>query len=416
MGVVVTILFGVNYYVYRRLTADFGLERRGKTLLVTLLAGGVVLMIVGRALEKVSPTPFVQGLGVLSSVIVLGAIVTFALLLVHGLLRGILRRLRTAMRDESPSESISAGRIEHELGAAAASEAGPIDAPIDAARRDLLTTAAAAGAVVLGGGSSAYAALVGRHDYTIEEVPIRLARLNPVLDGYTIVQLSDLHVGLDIGDDELAAALQLVREARPDHIVLTGDLLDHDVRFADQLGRFVRQLGERAEVSAVIGNHDYYAGVHEITRVLRRAGAHVLVNESRLIEQTLVLGGVDDVWARRQDRPGRGPDAALAFAGTDPDLARVLLCHNPSYYPEAADHADLQLSGHTHGGQFSPLVNPARLVLRHGYIRGRYERARTTSERDEAPSQLYVNRGFGTAGPPARIGSPPEVTKIVLTT
>ena len=83
---------------------------------------------------------------------------------------------------------------------------------------------------------------------------------------------------------------------------------------------------------------------------------------------------------------------------------------------QAAEHADLQLSGHTHGGQFSPLVNPARLVLRHGYIRGRYERTRGAGQRTDSKSQLYVNRGFGTAGPPARIGSPPEVTKIILTT
>jgi predicted MPP superfamily phosphohydrolase len=166
-------------------------------------------------------------------------------------------------------------------------------------------------------------------------------------------------------------------------------------------------------VSAVIGNHDYYAGVRETIDVLRRAGADVMVNGSKSIEGKLVLAGVDDVWARRVGG-GRGPDAIRAFANTDPDLPRVLLCHNPSYYPEAADHADLQLSGHTHGGQFSPLVNPARLVLRHGYIRGRYERARAAGDRTEAKSQLYVNRGFGTAGPPARIGSPPEVSKIIL--
>ena len=176
----------------------------------------------------------------------------------------------------------------------------------------------------------------------------------------------------------------------------------------------MRRLSERAPVSAIVGNHDYYAGIRPVLDALRKAGADVMINSSRQIEDKLVIGGVDDVWAARQNRGG-GPDVDKAFAGTDPDLPRVLLCHNPSYYPEAAGQADLQLSGHTHGGQFSPLVNPARLVLRHGYIRGRYERARS-GDRADSKSQLYVNRGFGTAGPPARIGSPPEVTKIILTT
>jgi hypothetical protein len=84
----------------------------------------------------------------------------------------------------------------------------------------------------------------------------------------------------------------------------------------------------------------------------------------------------------------------------------VLLCHNPVYFPEAAGQVALQLSGHTHGGQVNLLVRPADWVLPHGYVAGLYQRK---------SSQLYINRGFGTVGPPARIGSPPEVSRIVLT-
>jgi uncharacterized protein len=94
-----------------------------------------------------------------------------------------------------------------------------------------------------------------------------------------------------------------------------------------------------------------------------------------------------------------------AFAAAPPDLARVLLSHNPAFFPTSRTHADLTLSGHTHGGQVTLFINPAELVLRHGLVRGHY-----TVE----GSQLYVNRGFGTAGPPARIGSPPEITRLVL--
>jgi predicted MPP superfamily phosphohydrolase len=83
----------------------------------------------------------------------------------------------------------------------------------------------------------------------------------------------------------------------------------------------------------------------------------------------------------------------------------VLLCHNPVYFPDAAGQVALQLSGHTHGGQVNPGVRPADWVLPHGYVAGLYQRD---------GSRLYVNRGFGTAGPPARVGAPPELTRIVL--
>ncbi|HEX6241955.1 MAG TPA: hypothetical protein VFZ61_13695 [Polyangiales bacterium] len=85
----------------------------------------------------------------------------------------------------------------------------------------------------------------------------------------------------------------------------------------------------------------------------------------------------------------------------------MLLSHNPGYFPISRTHADLTLSGHTHGGQITLFINPAELLLQHGLVRGHYLRG---------DSQIYVNRGFGTAGPPTRVGSRPEITKLVLTT
>jgi predicted MPP superfamily phosphohydrolase len=86
-------------------------------------------------------------------------------------------------------------------------------------------------------------------------------------------------------------------------------------------------------------------------------------------------------------------------------LPRVLLCHNPSYFERSAGKVDLQLSGHTHGGQVNLVVRPAELFMKYGWIAGLYERS---------GSKLYVNRGFGTAGPPVRVGAPPEITRVVL--
>ena len=114
------------------------------------------------------------------------------------------------------------------------------------------------------------------------------------------------------------------------------------------------------------------------------------------------------MWGPRIDRDCQGPRLPLALSRLPEaaDLPRLLLCHNPATFPAHAGKVALQLSGHTHGGQFNPAgIRLADRVLGHPYIAGRYERD---------GSQIYVNRGFGTAGPPARLGSAPEVTKIVL--
>ncbi len=176
----------------------------------------------------------------------------------------------------------------------------------------------------------------------------------------------------------------------------------------------MRRLSPLARDGIVVvpGNHDYYTGIDEVVAACERAGALVLRNGGRLVGEPgahFALLGVDDpAGTRHYDPGGPGSDlpAALAALPAAADVPRVLLCHNPAYFYVAAGQVDLQLSGHTHGGQIDFGVNPARLALGHPFIAGRYERA---------GSRLYVNRGFGTAGPPARVGAPPEVTRIVLT-
>jgi predicted MPP superfamily phosphohydrolase len=129
------------------------------------------------------------------------------------------------------------------------------------------------------------------------------------------------------------------------------------------------------------------------------------VNEGRMIRPGdgggFALLGVDDLWAARSG--GAGPDLARAIASVRPDAARVLLAHQPNFFPFARGKVGLQLSGHTHGGQINPGFRPADWIMR--YVAGRYEDSGTT---------MWVNRGFGVAGPPSRVGSPPEVTKVVL--
>ncbi|MFT5355774.1 MAG: putative MPP superfamily phosphohydrolase [Polyangiales bacterium] len=271
-------------------------------------------------------------------------------------------------------------------------------------RREVLVSGAA---LVAGPSFGTYAALLGRHDYDVNEVELRVPGWPRALDGFSIVQLSDIHIGAFVGDYELNRGVELAGAARPDLIVLTGDLLDHDPNFAQRLGEWTTQLGPLARhgVAAIVGNHDYYAGIDPVLSALRRSGVKTLRNNGLVIGQpgaSFALLGVDDLWAFGD----AGPDLDAAIAEVPPDLARVLLCHQPEFFYENAGNVQLQLSGHTHGGQVSLGYNPASLVMPHGYVRGHYEKD---------GGQLYVNRGFGTAGPPARLGSQPEITKLILT-
>jgi predicted MPP superfamily phosphohydrolase len=246
-----------------------------------------------------------------------------------------------------------------------------------------------------------------RHEFTLEEVVVRIPGLPPVLDGYTLVQVSDIHAGLFVGDRDLVEGLSRVLKVRADVLVFTGDIVDFDVRYAPHVARALMDFGARARdgVVAVLGNHDYYAGAPAVTAAMRAAGIDVLVNAGKTLRPNesggIALLGVDDLWAKRAGGPGPMLDAALTMV--PPDAPRILLAHNPNCIDFAAGNVALQLSGHMHGGQINPGVHVASIFAR--YVAGRYERKGTT---------LWVNRGFGVTGPPVRLDAPPEVTKVVL--
>jgi predicted MPP superfamily phosphohydrolase len=245
----------------------------------------------------------------------------------------------------------------------------------------------------------------GRHAFTIDELVVRIPGLPKALDGYVLAQVSDIHVGTFVGERELSEGLSRIAEVKPDLVVATGDLVDFDPAFAPLIAQRLAEIRARDGVLAIMGNHDYYAGVGEVLAALERAKVETLVNRGKVIRPNdgggFALLGVDDMWAERSG--GVGPDLDRAIATVPPDLARILLAHQPNFVRRAAGKVALQLSGHTHGGQINPGFTPAAAFL--PYVSGRYERNGTT---------LYVNRGFGVVGPPARIGAPPEITKIVL--
>ena len=381
-GLVVTLL---SLHVHRRAARFLRLSPRLSRAWLVLLIVGVLSALLARLL----PAGWLaRELGSFGAAITLGTIISSIMLWPFEVVR-LLSRAWQAVRKRAPATAATT--------------------PAEPERREFLAQAAVGSALAVGFGASSYGALFGRHDYSLDTVSIPLAKLPRELDGFSIVQLSDIHVGLFVDERELRAGLELVKRAKPDLIVLTGDLVDHDASYAAMLGRFARQLEgvARRGVFAIPGNHDYYAGVGPVMQALREAGVDVLLNRHVRVGDPghgFVLAGVDEVTA--QGYGGPGPDLRRAFADAPPELARVLLSHNPAYYPAASKYADLVLSGHTHGGQITLFINPAELVLRHGFVRGHYTRD---------AGQLYVNRGFGTAGPPARVGSPPEITKLILT-
>lgn len=279
--------------------------------------------------------------------------------------------------------------------------------PAPISRRAALERVGGSAVFLASSSTLAWGAVRGRLDFRIEEVPIRMARLPKVLDGFTIAQVSDIHVGTFIGEQELARGLSLVARTKPDLVVVTGDMVDFDPRYVPLAARMLGGLAARHGVVCIPGNHDHYTGIHEVLGGMRRAGIDVLMNRGKVVAAAdgggLALLGVDDLsGARRGAR--FGPDLARAKAMVPPDLATILLAHQPPYVEQATHRGiDLQLSGHTHGGQISLGGLPAHLFMR--YVAGRYDVEGTT---------LYVNRGFGTVGPPSRVGAPPEITKLVL--
>ncbi|MGK4000983.1 metallophosphoesterase [Sorangium sp. So ce1036] len=406
---ILLVLAALGVYVHRRASGLLGLAVRGRRRLAVLLAAAVVAMAVARLGRGALPDSALRGLGIAGGAVSLGVLISAVLLGVVDLGRLLARLGRAALGragEAGPVAQEPTGAPREQPPPAAPREQPPPALP----RRAFLAQGAAGSALLIGSSSAVYGTLLGRHDYVIEEVVIPIPGLPRGLDGFSIVQLSDIHLGLFVGEPEMRAAEDLVRKARGDLIVMTGDLIDHDPAYAEHLGRLTRRLGPLARegVAAVPGNHDHFAGIQRTLDALSRGGAHVLRNRGRVIGGAggaFALLGVDDVWAARMRVPGGGPDLGRALADVPRDLPRVLLCHNPVFFPEAAGDVALQLSGHTHGGQVNLLVRPADLVLPHGYVAGIYRRG---------GAHLYINRGFGTAGPPARVGAPPEVSRIVL--
>ncbi|HEY5935092.1 MAG TPA: metallophosphoesterase [Kofleriaceae bacterium] len=274
-------------------------------------------------------------------------------------------------------------------------------------RRTFLARLTGGTALAVGSTSMARGMATARGNHEIVDVEITLDKLPPALDGFTIVQLSDLHVGLTIDRPFVQRVVDRTNALSPDLVALTGDLVDGKVE--DLRDDFAPLGGLRAKhgVFAVTGNHEYYSGADPWIAELSRLGARYLRNERVTIAEDqgggFELAGVDD-WGASGYR-GHGEDLARATAGRDIQRALVLLAHQPRQVHRAAKHGvDLQLSGHTHGGQIWPWHYIVK-IQQGGLLEGRYQIGGT---------QLYVTRGCGYWGPPVRVLAPLEITRVIL--
>lgn len=275
-------------------------------------------------------------------------------------------------------------------------------------RRRFLRWAAAAGTVAIAGD----AILLEPNRPRLVRQDFLLSRWPERLDGFTIALLSDFHYDPYFSIHPLRAAISIVNGLRPDLILLTGDFVtapligsDRKAAFpAEPCARLLAQMTAPHGLWAVMGNHDEGTDRQYVTRALQAENIQVLANQSEAIERDgarIWLAGVNDVLSRTAD-------LSTTLRRVPEGEAVILLAHEPDFADEASRFPiDLQLSGHSHGGQIRlPLLPPLYLpTMAKKYVRGRYQ---------VGPLTLYTNSGLGTVGVPMRLNCPPEITLLTL--
>lgn len=265
----------------------------------------------------------------------------------------------------------------------------------------LKTMAAGVGVAAL---SSGWATLVEPSWPAVEQVSVTLRRLPERLDGLRVAQLSDLHISPYTTQADIDRSIALTMRQRPNLVVLTGDFIWRQAtEYAGQLVEPLRRLAAPLGVYAVLGNHDHWEGAERVAQVLAQAGVTLLVNQAVRLgaDAALWVVGVDDVWERKHD-------LRRALVDVPADACKLLLVHEPDFADRAAQFPiDLQLSGHSHGGQINlPLLGrPVLPYLGQRYPAGFYQ---------VGPMAVYTNRGIGVIAPPIRLNCRPEVTLLTL--
>jgi predicted MPP superfamily phosphohydrolase len=396
LALLTLVLFGaLNWFLFKRLVVDITTNpwvKRGLALLLLATYGAVPLL---RWWSRDGQPPSTPTLIVLAF---WGLLLNVLLVLLA--FEGFKWLLRRRGAKAEPAAAAS--------GVPTLESITPAPAPVldDPERRRFLARVGAATALGVGGGLTTFGVYRALTPPEISEVPVRLPGLPKALEGFTIVQLSDIHVGAVIQEKFLDMLVAEANRAKPDLVAITGDLVDGSPQVLGQYVARLRNLTSKHGTFFCSGNHDYYSGWERWAKVLPDFGFTVLRNRFVTIGDagaSFDLIGVEDYGGRFG---GGEYDLDAATAGRDPDRPSVLLAHQPTNLEAvSAKHLGLQLSGHTHGGQLFPGTLIGSLIWQE----------RNTGLSKQGHSWLYTSRGCGFVGPPMRVGAPPEVVKLVLT-
>lgn len=421
--VVLATLVAVHRYVWRRFVGDTtaagSLPRRAGTVAAYVLP----LLSVGALVSGRSGAPFwLERVLAWPGYLWLAALLYLTLaLLVGEAVRPLLRRL-LARRDATAGAGAEAGPARtgetvraaetvraESVGAAPGSDtrtaaptapSAPQPPAASPSRRLFVARAVGGAAAVAGLGTMGYGTYGVLRGPRVKRVTIPLARLPRSAHGFRIAVVSDIHLGPILGRAHTQRIVDTVNRTQPDLIAVVGDLVDGSVADLGPAAEPLARLRSRHGAFFVTGNHEYYSGAAQWVDHVRELGMHPLEN-ARVEIDGFDLAGVNDIGGESE---GQGPDFGRALGDRDRSRAAVLMAHQPVLIDEAVEHGvDLQLSGHTHGGQLWPgnyiaeLSNPTVAGLE------RY-----------GDTQLYVTRGAGAWGPPVRVGAPSDITVVEL--
>ena len=272
--------------------------------------------------------------------------------------------------------------------------------PINENRRSFFKKTLDVSSVALAGSVNAKAMYNARH-IEVEDVNIKIRNLNKP---YTIVQLSDIHIGGLINKEFISNLVKKVNTLNPDIVVITGDMVDTKLDYAKEALDELKNLKSKYGNYFIVGNHEYFHGVVSIIDYVNTLNIKTLENENVYIGEKgkgFFLAGVYDVIGYKIE--SYKPDLYKALIGTD-KYPIVLLAHQPRFIEEVKD-VDLVLSGHTHGGQIVPFNFLVKLAQ--PYVKGLHQHDENT--------QIYINKGTGFWGPPMRLGASSEITNITIT-
>ncbi|XVV12739.1 metallophosphoesterase [Actinoplanes sp. CA-131856] len=397
VGLIFVVIGLIHFYLWKRLVKDpmrSRTARRAGAVIAVLLAVLVPATLIG---VRSGAVQWLAWPGYLWIALMFYLLVTLAVLEIPRLVVLLVWRSRRRDKAETPVLATAGGLGGADAAAATDKKAGEEDG-ID--RRLLLARGAAIFAGLTAASVTGYGVKTALGGPRIDRLQLPLAKLPRGMDGFRMAVVSDIHLGPLTGVNHARRIVDQINSVQADIVCVVGDLVDGSVA---ELGRFAAPLAEiesRRGAFFVTGNHEYYSGYQEWVEEVARLGIRPLRNE-RVEIDGLDLAGVNDLGGAEH---GDAPDFARALGDRDAAKPVVLMAHQPVAVHDAAPFGvDLQVSGHTHGGQMAPFNLLVRLEQPVVSGLGRV---------DGVP--VYVTNGAGFWGPPVRVGAPPQVSVIEL--